>query len=221
MPASSKGGVTLRQAFARGRRWWLPLALCAGMVIVRLVFLNGVKATEPARETRLAVGERAVDDRAEFTIERESRSRSWGASMDATTTTTTTSTTTTVVATTVPPTTAKPKAASVSAKPKPAPTTTARPKPTTTTTVPPRPAPTNSEEGQASYYDHQPGVCAHRSIAFGTIVQVTNLANGRTVACKVGDRGPFIAGRIIDLDRSDFSKIASPSAGVISVRIEW
>lgn len=192
------------------------------MVIVPLVFLNGVKATEPARETRLAVGESAVDDRAEFTIERVSRSRSWGASMDATTTTTTTSTTTTVVATTVPPTTAKPKAASPTAKPKPAPTTTARPKPTTTTTrVPPPSPPTNSEEGQASYYDHQPGVCAHRTIAFGTIVQVTNLANGRTVACKVGDRGPFIAGRIIDLDRSDFSKIASPSAGVISVRIEW
>jgi rare lipoprotein A len=55
----------------------------------------------------------------------------------------------------------------------------------------------------------------------GTSVRVTNLANGATVTCRVADRGPFVAGRIIDLDREDFDRIASASTGVIDVRIEW
>jgi rare lipoprotein A (peptidoglycan hydrolase) len=37
----------------------------------------------------------------------------------------------------------------------------------------------------------------------------------------VADRGPFVAGRIIDLDRSVFLAIAGPNQGVVRVRIEW
>jgi rare lipoprotein A len=45
---------------------------------------------------------------------------------------------------------------------------------------------------------------AHRSLPFGTQVQVTNRRNGRTVVVRINDRGPFIRGRVIDL---------SPAAG--------
>ncbi len=48
-----------------------------------------------------------------------------------------------------------------------------------------------------------------------------NLANGATVSCRVADRGPYVDGRIIDLDREDFDRISSTSTGVIDVRIEW
>lgn len=40
---------------------------------------------------------------------------------------------------------------------------------------------------------------AHRSIPFGTMVRVTNRANGKSVVVRINDRGPFIRGRIIDL----------------------
>ncbi len=40
---------------------------------------------------------------------------------------------------------------------------------------------------------------AHRTLAFGTKVRVTNIANGRSVIVRVNDRGPFVRGRIIDL----------------------
>jgi rare lipoprotein A len=40
---------------------------------------------------------------------------------------------------------------------------------------------------------------AHRSLPFGTRVLVTNLNNGRTVIVRINDRGPFIAGRVIDV----------------------
>jgi rare lipoprotein A len=55
----------------------------------------------------------------------------------------------------------------------------------------------------------------------GTIVKVVNLANGLSTTCRVADRGPYVNGRIIDLDREDFDRISSASTGVIDVRIEW
>ena len=77
-------------------------------------------------------------------------------------------------------------------------------------------------EGGASWYRYKAGTCAHRTLSKGTVVQVTNLASGKTATCTVADRGPFIAGRIIDLDRTVFLAVAdSPGQGVIRVRIEW
>lgn len=86
---------------------------------------------------------------------------------------------------------------------------------------PPQPQPANSQSGQASWYDYKAGTCAHRTLPFGTVVKVTNLANGRTATCRVADRGPFVEGRVIDLEKGVFSQLAPPSAGVINVRIEW
>jgi rare lipoprotein A len=40
---------------------------------------------------------------------------------------------------------------------------------------------------------------AHRTLPFGTRVRVTNHQTGRSVVVRINDRGPFVAGRIIDL----------------------
>lgn len=40
---------------------------------------------------------------------------------------------------------------------------------------------------------------AHRSLPFGSVVRVTNLANGRSVTVRISDRGPFVGGRCVDL----------------------
>ena len=40
---------------------------------------------------------------------------------------------------------------------------------------------------------------AHRSLPFGTRLQVTNVRNGRSVVVRISDRGPFIRGRVLDL----------------------
>ena len=42
---------------------------------------------------------------------------------------------------------------------------------------------------------------AHRSLQFGTMVTVDNRANGRSAVVRITDRGPFIAGRIIDVSQ--------------------
>jgi rare lipoprotein A len=40
---------------------------------------------------------------------------------------------------------------------------------------------------------------AHRTLAFGTPVRVTNRRNGRSVTVRINDRGPFVRGRVIDV----------------------
>ncbi len=80
----------------------------------------------------------------------------------------------------------------------------------------------NVQTGGASWYVHGDELtAAHRSLPKGTVVTVTNLENGKSVKVRINDRGPYIAGRIIDLNRVAFEEIASVSDGVIDVRITW
>jgi rare lipoprotein A len=58
---------------------------------------------------------------------------------------------------------------------------------------------------------------AHKTLPFGTKLRVTNQSNGRSVIVRVNDRGPYIAGRDLDLSYGAFSSIASPSQGVARI----
>lgn len=60
---------------------------------------------------------------------------------------------------------------------------------------------------------------AHRTLPFGTRLEVTNLRNGKTVQVRINDRGPYSKGRIIDLSKSAARQIGLISAGVGKVRI--
>jgi rare lipoprotein A len=91
------------------------------------------------------------------------------------------------------------------------------------------------EEGNASWYgapfhgrrasngeiyDMNKMTAAHRTMAFGTMVKVTNLTNGRTAVVRITDRGPFIENRIIDLSMAAAKAIESIGPGVVPVRLE-
>lgn len=69
-------------------------------------------------------------------------------------------------------------------------------------------------------FDMNAMTCAHKYYAFGTMLEITNLANNQSVVVKVNDRGPFIAGRHIDLSRAAFEKIASLGSGTINIKIK-
>lgn len=92
---------------------------------------------------------------------------------------------------------------------------------------PPMPPPANratrrrSEKGLASWYQIHNGTCAHKSLPKGTLVRVVNVANKKELICRVADRGPYLEGRIIDLDLEGFKQLADRSEGVIDVRINW
>ena len=89
--------------------------------------------------------------------------------------------------------------------------------------------------GQASYYhdslhgrptasgepyDRQALTAAHRQLPFGTVIQVTNLENGRSVQLRVNDRGPFVDGRIVDVSRRAAEVLDFVRDGVVDVRLE-
>lgn len=60
---------------------------------------------------------------------------------------------------------------------------------------------------------------AHRTLPFGTKVQVKNVKNGKTVIVKINDRGPFRRGLIIDLSHAAASAIGMIRSGITGVEI--
>lgn len=60
---------------------------------------------------------------------------------------------------------------------------------------------------------------AHKTLPFGTQVQVTNLNNGRSVTVTINDRGPYVRGRVIDLSRAAASSIGMTGAGLARVSL--
>ncbi len=89
--------------------------------------------------------------------------------------------------------------------------------------------------GQASWYGPgfygghtangevlRPGTltAAHRYLAFGTMVRVTNLNNGRSAVVRINDRGPFHGGRIIDLAHGAAQELGVTSSGTAQVKLE-
>ncbi len=92
-----------------------------------------------------------------------------------------------------------------------------------------------NDTGNASYYaakfvgrptangeifDNTKLTAAHKTLAFGTKVRVTNLSNGKSVIVRINDRGPFIAGRIIDLTEAAAKKLDMLKKGVQKVKVE-
>ena len=59
----------------------------------------------------------------------------------------------------------------------------------------------------AIFNENNPNLVAHKSHPFGTVLEITNLANGRSLRATVTDRGPFIAKRCVDL----------PEAGAVAL----
>ena len=90
------------------------------------------------------------------------------------------------------------------------------------------------ERGTASWYGHEfhgrktsngeiydmYGVsAAHKTLPFGTVVRVHNLHNGRDLAVRINDRGPFVKGRIIDLSYGAAEKLGVIGPGTAPVEI--
>ncbi len=69
-------------------------------------------------------------------------------------------------------------------------------------------------------YDMNAMTAAHKTLPFGTIVEVINLANGKKVRLRINDRGPFVKGRIIDVSRRGAEKLGFRIDGITRVRLK-
>jgi rare lipoprotein A len=77
-----------------------------------------------------------------------------------------------------------------------------------------------SRTSSGETYDMYAMTAAHKTLPIPSYVEVTNLDNGRKVVVRVNDRGPFHAGRIIDLSYVAAKKlgIAGNGTGNVEVR---
>jgi rare lipoprotein A len=69
-------------------------------------------------------------------------------------------------------------------------------------------------------FDMHADTAAHRSIELGTVARVTNLETGRTTKVRINDRGPYVAGRVIDLSAGVARRLGMAEQGLARVRIE-
>ncbi len=92
----------------------------------------------------------------------------------------------------------------------------------------------NTVEGTASWYgsrfhgrstasgevfDQNAFTAAHRELPFGTYVRVTYLSTGKSTIVRINDRGPHIAGRIIDLSRAAAEAIGMKYLGTVRLEV--
>ncbi len=79
----------------------------------------------------------------------------------------------------------------------------------------------NLTTANGEVFDETQFTCATWEFPFQTWLRVTNLANQRSVVCRVNDRGPSKRlNRLIDLTKAGFEKIAPLRLGLISVKVE-
>ena len=96
--------------------------------------------------------------------------------------------------------------------------------------------PTMMETGLASWYgpkfhgkrtasgevfNQEKFTAAHRTLPWGSRVKVTNLDNGKSVAVRINDRGPYGKGRIIDVSRAAARALGMVGRGITTVQVEW
>ncbi len=207
----TEGGI-LSSNFEARRRAGFMVALFASLLTLPLIFPHSATSEVPKELISESVANKIINTNGDGKGMRSLHDK-WAEvleAVDATSTTTTAVTTTTTVApsTTPAPQPRRPQVTLV---------------PTTTVTTEPPPPPT-SQGGLASWYElegAQSGVCAHRTLPFGTTVTVAVVKTGASTTCVVGDRGPFAGSLIIDLFRDDFATIAPLGAGVVSVHLTW
>jgi rare lipoprotein A len=99
---------------------------------------------------------------------------------------------------------------------------------------PPQPQPSDTLRGVASWYGQEYAgrttangeifdpwqlTAAHRTLPFGTVLDVTNTKNGQTVRVRVNDRGPYINDRLIDISYAAAAKIGLVEPGVGDVQL--
>lgn len=69
-------------------------------------------------------------------------------------------------------------------------------------------------------YNMNAMTAAHKTLPMNTMVRVTNLGNGAQTTVRINDRGPFVAGRIIDLSKAAATSIGMIGTGTARVKLE-
>ena len=78
----------------------------------------------------------------------------------------------------------------------------------------------NRRGSNGEVYDMNAMTAAHLTLPLGSIVRVTNLKTGNSAVVRITDRGPFVAGRIVDLSLAAAKALDVYLPGIAKVRLE-
>ncbi len=77
----------------------------------------------------------------------------------------------------------------------------------------------NEQTANGEYAHASALTAAHRTLPFGTMVEVTNIQTGRSVIVRINDRGPYIRGRVIDLTPAGARAIGSSGLAPVKLTV--
>lgn len=69
-------------------------------------------------------------------------------------------------------------------------------------------------------YNQMALTAAHKSLPFGTLLQITNFRNGKSIIVRINDRGPYIDGRDLDLSKGTAKTLGILHKGVVRVKVQ-
>lgn len=69
-------------------------------------------------------------------------------------------------------------------------------------------------------YDQMALTAAHKSLPFGSLLQITNIRNGKSVIVRINDRGPYVEGRDLDLSKGTAKALGVLHKGVVRLKVE-
>ncbi|ACL95366.1 septal ring lytic transglycosylase RlpA family protein [Caulobacter vibrioides] len=79
----------------------------------------------------------------------------------------------------------------------------------------------NRKTSNGEIFDMNLPSAAHKTLPLPSLVEVTNLDNGRKMILRVNDRGPFVGDRIIDLSKAAADELGYRRQGVARVRVKY
>ena len=79
---------------------------------------------------------------------------------------------------------------------------------------------TGAKTANGEKFDPNELTAAHRTLPFGTRLRVTDVATGQSVTVRVNDRGPYVAGRTVDLSHGAAESLGIVNRGVAKVKVD-
>jgi rare lipoprotein A len=79
----------------------------------------------------------------------------------------------------------------------------------------------NRRTANGEIFDMDIPSAAHKTLPLPSLVEVTNLDNGRRMIVRVNDRGPFVGDRVIDLSKAAAEELGYRRQGVAKVRVKY
>ncbi|NGM48213.1 septal ring lytic transglycosylase RlpA family protein [Caulobacter sp. 602-2] len=79
----------------------------------------------------------------------------------------------------------------------------------------------NRRTANGEVFDMDLPSAAHKTLPLPSIVEVTNLENGRKMRLRVNDRGPFVGDRLIDLSKAAADELGYRGKGLAKVRVRY